>query len=250
MSDPRTDQETRELAEFALHFESHPDIAELKHRAQRVLADGHESDLAEFALVYTGTHEQHTELVRSAKEVLRQPLEEMSTAHRRMVGGYLVLLGTSLVATLLWAWSFANQLIESDTARVHFLGIGFSPSATFSLLLIVVLTASAASFAVMSIVFASRAGLRTLEPRWEWWYLTRPLVASVIAIVVYEAIAAGFFDAVPAVDTTSLVFAASVGGLTGLFTDQILGKLRSMLGLSPVFVKAAPTDATSTTTTG
>lgn len=253
MSDPRTDQETRELAEFAAHFEAHPDVPELRRRAQRLVDAKHESDLAEYALAYVDSTDRRAELVRAAKEILRQPVEEMSPRMRRAVGWYLVSLGTAVVAALLWTGSFAAELIGPQGAtpvRVHFLGFGFTPTPTFSLLLIVVLTAAAASFAVMSIVFASRAGLRTLEPRWEWWYLTRPLISSVIALVVYEAIVAGFFDATPAVDRASVAFAAAVGGLTGLFTDQILGKLRSMLGLSPVFVKAAPTDATSTTATG
>ncbi len=85
----------------------------------------------------------------------------------------------------------------------------------------------------MTQVFAARAGHETLERGYAWWYFTRPLIAAALAFVFYVTVIAGYFDDVTSDSRPALVVAAVVGGLTGLFTDQVLDKLRGVLGLMP-----------------
>jgi hypothetical protein len=57
---------------------------------------------------------------------------------------YLIVLGVALLAAILWSWSFASSLISANsgiTVALYLFGVKFFPSAGFSLLLIVLLTA-------------------------------------------------------------------------------------------------------------
>jgi hypothetical protein len=162
---------------------------------------------------------------------------------RRVIGVYLVVFGFTLIATTLWAWSFANAVVtDGRSVRPHFLGIGFRPTAAFSVLLIVGLTAALGSVAVMAVTFAGRSGRHTLEAGWEWWYATRPIVATAVALLTYMVVLAGFFDTTANGDRPELIVAAAVGALAGLFTDRVLAKLRDLLGQTP-FRKSSTTQA-------
>jgi hypothetical protein len=162
--------------------------------------------------------------------------EPMSENARRAIGCYLVGAGLVMLVLVPWAWSVAWRANESETGdtSTSFLGLDFSVSAPAALLTIVVLMAAIGSVTVMTLVFAARAGHGTLEQTYLWWYVTRPVSASGIGVLVYMFIVAGFFDFAKIEDgsTPALVIAAAVGALSGLFTDQVLDRVRWVLGLS------------------
>jgi hypothetical protein len=243
----------RDLAEFAVHFSDHPDVAELHRRAQALLETEGDTptDLVTLAAQFPPDGPRGddpdrpvriAELRRSAREVLSAQ-DRMPDASRRFVGAYLVALGAALVGTIPWAWSFATTLADPagpGTVRAHFLGFGFTPTPAFSLLLIVILAAMAGSVAVMSLVFSARSGKHTLEQGWQWWYVTRPITAAIVGVLSYMAILTGFFDLGVGSDRPELVVAAAVGGLAGLFTDQVLAKMRKIMAVTDPN-KPAPT---------
>jgi len=82
-----------------------------------------------------------------------------------------------------------------------------------------------------SIVFASRAGQQTLERGYLWWYVLRPVWSALLGGVVVLTVNAGLVsigdETTSAAGVTVLVTAAAVAGL---FTDQALQRLRSVLG--------------------
>ncbi len=162
--------------------------------------------------------------------------EPMSENARRAIGCYLVGVGLVMLVLVPWAWSVAWRANESEAGdtSTSFLGLDFSVSAPAALLTIVVLMAAIGSVTVMTLVFAARAGHGTLEQTYLWWYVTRPVSAAGIGVLVYMFIVAGFFDFAKIEDgsTPALVIAAAVGALSGLFTDQVLDKVRWVLGLS------------------
>jgi hypothetical protein len=162
--------------------------------------------------------------------------EPMSENARRAIGFYLVGVGLVMLVLVPWAWSVAWRANESETGdtSTSFLGLDFSVSAPATLLTIVVLMAAIGSVTVMTLVFAARAGHGTLEQTYLWWYVTRPVSAAGIGVLVYMFIVAGFFDFAKIEDgsTPALVIAAAVGALAGLFTDQVLDRVRWVLGLS------------------
>ena len=240
MSDNVADPARVRLAHSAVSLADHPDLAELETRVKALLAEPAKDDLGLLAKDYLAAdyateHRLQKQLEHAGLVVLEQANgREMSTWSRRAIGVYLVVLGSALIATTLWAWSFANAVVaDGRSVRPHFLGIGFRPTAAFSVLLIVGLTAALGSVAVMAVTFAGRSGRHTLEAGWEWWYATRPIVATAVALLTYMVVLAGFFDTTVNGDRPELIVAAAVGAMAGLFTDRILAKLRDLLGQTP-----------------
>ncbi|MFL6238636.1 MAG: hypothetical protein ACJ735_03950 [Actinomycetes bacterium] len=177
------------------------------------------------------------------------PEARMATAPRITIGISLGLFAALALAHLLWVWSFTARLIPSTATaptphiRVHWFWLEFSPTVDWALVLLVVFAAAAGSAAQLSLVFANRAGLRTLESTWTWWYLLRPGAATIVGVVAYVVLKAGFLGSVTDQDQHSIAFAAAVGTLAGMFTDTLISKLRGALGASP-FERATVTEAT------
>lgn len=156
----------------------------------------------------------------------------MAKSRRRLVGVYLLLFGLVLLAVIPWAWSFASRAVSRNTqVAASFLGYQFRPTPEFSLVLIVLLTAALGSVAVLAMTFSARTGRETLERGFLWWYLTRPISAAGLGIVFYMAFVSGFLTAATASGRPTLIIAAAIGGLAGLFTDQVLRKMYKVLGL-------------------
>jgi hypothetical protein len=107
--------------------------------------------------------------------------------------------------------------------------------------MVVVLTALIGGAATIGLTFVNRAGYHRLEKGWEWWYITRPLTAASIGVLAFALLQAGFLGNGTS-DTSDLLAAAATGGLAGLFTDQLLQKMRAALGLS-AFGESARADS-------
>jgi hypothetical protein len=178
--------------------------------------------------------------------------EPMGDLCRRLIGCGLLLFAAVILAHLFWAWSIAERLVvvppPTGPIRVHWLGVAFTPTVTFIVILIVALAAMAGSTAATANVFANRAGYQKLEKYWVWWYVLRPAIASVVAVVAYVALKAGLVGGtIGATGTKGLAFAAVLGGLTGLFTDTMLVRLRGLLGQSPFNSSASDPSAVEKT---
>jgi hypothetical protein len=168
----------------------------------------------------------------------------MANSRRRLVGVYLVLFGLVLMAVLPWAWSFASRAISrKGHVAASFLGYQFSPTPEFSLLLIVMLTAAVGSVAVLAMTFSARTGRETLERGFLWWYLTRPISAAGLGIVFFMAVVSGFLTEATTAGQPTLFSAAAIGGLAGLFTDQVLRKMYKALGLVDSSKPASESDS-------
>jgi|Tabmets5t2r1_1033131.scaffolds.fasta_scaffold06941_3 hypothetical protein len=176
-------------------------------------------------------------------ERLREPMSDVA---RRAIGCYLVAVGLLMLILVPWAWSVAWRANESDNGDTPttFLGLDFTASAPATLLAMVVLMAVIGSVTVMTLVFAARAGHGTLEQTYIWWYVTRPISAAGLGVLVYMFVVAGFFDLATIEDGSppALILAAGIGALSGLFTDQVLDRVRWVLGLSVFTAGTAPAE--------
>jgi hypothetical protein len=160
--------------------------------------------------------------------------EKMGDPARRLIGVWIVTLSAVALGHLAWAWSLAVQIANAKPkfqVHAYWLGIEFAPQKSSVLLMVVVLTALIGSAATIGLTFAERAGYHKLEKGWEWWYITRPLTAASIGVLAFALLQAGFFGNATS-NTSDLLAAAATGGLAGLFTDQLLQKMRTALGLS------------------
>lgn len=179
---------------------------------------------------HAGAEVLDTMLVRAAPINLRP----MVRKRRIAIGLYLVAACLILLPTMLWAWSNASrvlQLPERQELTATFLWTDFLMTADLAMLLIVELAAIAGSLAILTRTFAYRAGYETLERGFVWWYLVRPFTGALLGLIFYLAVDAGYFSHVAKLEPSSLALAAMIGGLAGLFTDEVLTRLRSVLGL-------------------
>jgi hypothetical protein len=243
MTNIRNDPKLRDLAEFAAHFSEHRDITELHRRGWAVIAKHEESsDLAELASTYVDNPEHRDELLRSAREVLAKPVEPMQGARRVGVGVYLTVLGLVLFAVTPNAWSIATDVATSGASKVTFWGLDFRATPAMATIAIVILMAIIGSVTVMTLVFGLRAGNNTLEAPFVWWYVTRPITAAGLAVLFYVTAISGLLDLGAITGASALVIAAALAALAGLFTDQVLEKMRGMLGLLPFHETASGKD--------
>lgn len=244
-TDPiRSDPRLRDLASFAVHFAENPDIDELQRRGKALIAaHARSADLAELAAAYEDTPDHRKELLLSASEVLGKPAHPMQPWRRSTIGVYLTVLGLVLLAVTPQVWSVATQVMESGQPAALTLGpLDGTATPASALISVVILMAMIGSLTVMTLVFALRAGNDTLEDGFAWWYVLRPLNAAGLAVLFYMTAISGLLDLAAVSGASALVIAAGLAALAGLFTDQVLEKMRNMLGLLPFHETASGKD--------
>jgi hypothetical protein len=202
---------TKGTTSLEVAFKGDPDIAVLKRQLKKVpLTQSRSGELLDVRIID----------------------KMMAKSRRRLVGVYLISLGIALLAVIPWAWSFASRAVAAQQAvSASFLGQQFNATPEFSMVLIVLLTATLGSVSVLAMTFSARTGRETLERGFFWWYLTRPISAAGLGLVFYLAFVSGFLAATTSTGQPTLIVAATIGGLAGLFTDQVYKKLFSVLGL-------------------
>ena len=156
----------------------------------------------------------------------------------------VVASGLTIVAlvALVWTYGLAEQMVaaqegtapgEIATRTISWWGPSFSITLATSLVVVGAAAGFVGSVVQQSIVFASRAGQQTLERGYLWWYVLRPVWSALLGGVVVLTVNAGLVsigdDTTSAAGVTVLVTAAAVAGL---FTDQAMQRLRSVLGAS------------------
>jgi len=164
--------------------------------------------------------------------------DPMGTRARTLIGVWIMVLFAVALGHLPWAWSMAEQVATSKhPVHAHWFGLEFVPQKAAVLLIVVLTTAVIGSAATLALTFAHRLGYQKLEKGWQWWYVTRPPTAASIGVLAFALLQAGLFSSNTAAKS-GLLAAAATGGLAGLFTDQLLQKMRAALGLS-AFSKSA-----------
>lgn len=187
-----------------------------------------------------------TDQANPAGEATITPPELMKGTAPTTIGIWILALSALALGHLLWAWPLAVRLGNSKAGvRAHWFGQVFTPQKTTILLIIVILTAVIGSAATMGLTFSNRLGHNELEKGWGWWYATRPFTAAAIGVLAYALVQAGFFGA-GSTSNSNLLAAATIGGLAGLFTDQLLQKMRSVLGLTAFTESASGVDPAKT----
>jgi len=142
---------------------------------------------------------------------------------------------------LLAAYGLAEHLVAAQEAAgegsvasrtVHWWGPDFSATLNVSLLIVGAAAGAVGSIIHQSMAFARGAG--TAERRYVWWYVMRPLWSALLGAVAVIAVNTGLISIGD--ETTSSAGVAVLvltGCLAGLFTDQVLRRLRRMLGADP-----------------
>jgi hypothetical protein len=158
----------------------------------------------------------------------------------RMIGLLNVAVGVVAMAGLVAAYGLAEGLVSSQERAaegtiahqdIDVLGAHFAISLSMSVLLLGAAAGLVGSMIQQSIVFAHRAGHETLEVGFVWWYLLRPIWSALLGAVFVIAVNTGLISiGDQTTSTAGVTVLATVGCFAGLFTDQVLDRMRDVLG--------------------
>jgi hypothetical protein len=161
--------------------------------------------------------------------------------------GALAVFAVALVASLINVWpaveagasSFATgtgtaaaAAAPRPTSLYHvtlFLGlVTVTATSSVTLLLLVILMGALGSMVHSATSFADFVGNRRFFVSWIAWYLLRPVVGALLALLLYFAVRGGFFSASSQNDSVNPYGIAALAGLAGLFSKQATDKLREV----------------------
>jgi hypothetical protein len=152
----------------------------------------------------------------------------------------LVVFAVALLASLVNLWpsveastSPATAATAGKPAAIHDVSLFFglvkvSVSLSVALLLLVVLMGALGSLIHAATSFGDFVGNRRFFTSWVAWYLLRPVVGVLLALLLYFAVRGGFFNASSQSDSVNPYGIAAVAGLAGLFSKQATDKLREV----------------------
>jgi len=147
---------------------------------------------------------------------------------------YLVVVGLAAMGGGIWAWRTREQATAAPKAAngvvsASLLWWHFNVSVESSIFLIVI------SFGVLGgIVYsmnslAAYIGNRRFVTSWAPWYALRPLIAAVLAMLVYVVFRGGFLSTTATAKDVNLFGVAAISGLAGLFSKQVIDKLEDVM---------------------
>ncbi|MHC4176294.1 MAG: hypothetical protein ACYSWU_02240 [Planctomycetota bacterium] len=143
-----------------------------------------------------------------------------------LLGAYFVVLNVSLLCMLLKVWPGVLPLPEGTEGLSLFgavLTLNLQPEIQY--LLIVLLVGALGSSVHLTGSFVYYVGRSRFRPKWTMWYLLRPFVGAILAMVVYFVFRAGFLAGSGGVNAVNLFGIAGVAGLTGMFSKQAVNQL-------------------------
>jgi hypothetical protein len=114
----------------------------------------------------------------------------------------------------------ADQVVELLwTARV------FTISADVRLLMVVMLAGGLGSFVHTATSFGDFVGNEKLSRSWLWWYILKPFIGMVLAVIFYLVIRGGFLSTGADAGKLNIYGITALAGLAGMFSKQATDKL-------------------------
>lgn len=149
----------------------------------------------------------------------------------RITAGLWQLVLAVLTTTAAFAvWPRVSGEVSPALTAIRWVGHDFTFTPTSGVLLLGLIGGVAGSLVHTITIFSSRAGRRTLEATYFWWYLLRPFAAALLSLLFVAAVHSGLLSVTNGPKSAIAVVGFVAGGLAGLFTDAVLQKLRNLLG--------------------
>jgi hypothetical protein len=146
----------------------------------------------------------------------------------QVMGISLLVLALVLAYLFLMIWP-AGMSPTADGASivpVHLFGdrLVLQLSLDVRLVLVVMIAGGLGSFIHTATSFSDYVGNGTLSSSWLWWYIFRPFVGMMLAVVFYLAVRGGFLTG-PEAGKINPFGIAALAGLVGMFSKQATDKL-------------------------
>ena len=96
------------------------------------------------------------------------------------------------------------------------------------LILVVALTGALGGCAFSANSFASHVGKGSFKTSYTCWYILRPIVSSILAVIFYFAFRGAFLSLSASTQDLDIFGIAALGGIVGLFSKETLDKLKEL----------------------
>jgi hypothetical protein len=139
----------------------------------------------------------------------------------------IVALLLAYLFVCLWPSSFTQSTKGSDDQVVALLGTAgsFTISADVRLLMVVMLAGGLGSFIHTATSFGDFVGNEKLGRSWLWWYILKPFIGMMLAVIFYLVIRGGFLSAGAEAGRLNIYGITALAGLAGMFSKQATDKL-------------------------
>jgi hypothetical protein len=157
--------------------------------------------------------------------------QQMGALAVTLLGIYYMVLSVFLAYLLVRIWPVSDAEIEKSTYQIVYLFRGllkFSISKEIRLILIVMAAGGLGSFIHGATSLISYVGNRKIVKSWTWWYILRPFIGSVLALIFYFAIRGGFLSVTAGTEAISHFGIAATAGIVGMFSKEATDKLHEI----------------------
>lgn len=160
---------------------------------------------------------------------------------KRMLGWGLLTLALLMAYLLLVFWpeefiknangisvdADGRPVTGSTRQTVYLVGdlVKFSMRLDVRLILMVMMAGGLGSFIHAATSFSDYVGNEKLTTNWLWWYVHRPFIGMMLAVVFYLAIRGGFLTGGGDAGSINPFGVAALAGLVGMFSKQATDKL-------------------------
>ena len=151
------------------------------------------------------------------------------------------LLGVALIALALllaylflelWPAGLADNAKGGDLSTVSLFGnlIVFPIALDVKLILIVMVAGGLGGLIHTATSFSDYVGNEALNSSWMWWYILRPFIAMILALIFYVVIRAGFLSLSAGTNSANVnpYAITALAGLVGMFSKQATDKLNEI----------------------
>lgn len=152
-------------------------------------------------------------------------------------GGRIMALGFGLLALafllvylflILWPSGLSPNATGDSLHTVYFLPAQRAPftiSLDVRIILMVMMAGGLGSFIHAATSFGDYVGNEKLTTNWSWWYVLRPFIGMILAIIFYLVIRGGFLSAGTEAGKINPFGIAALAALVGIFSKQAIDKL-------------------------
>lgn len=145
---------------------------------------------------------------------------------------YFVTLSVLFIYLIINSWPTSDITPTqnmSDSSTLNIFSLNFSVSTEIRLIWIVALSGGLGSILHGLSSLVQYRAYSQLTKNWTLWYFARPFIGSTLALIVYFTVRGGFLTVSANAESMNIYGIAAVSGLSGLFTEPMMRKLRDAL---------------------
>jgi len=145
---------------------------------------------------------------------------------------YVLSLLVLFVYGLVAVWPANAMVVTNSTATstVRFLNATYTITDESRVLLIVAIVGVIGALVQSMWALGAFVGEKEFEESWVLWYVAHPFVGAGLAEIVYFALRAGLLSTGTTVANLNLFGVAALAGIAGMFTKDVMKKLKELSG--------------------